>query len=201
MTVDLDALVQRATKLTEGRSGRVLLGVTGAPGAGKSTVAEALVAALGAEAVVVPMDGFHLADEVLVRLGRRDRKGAPDTFDVDGFAALLQRLRDATATVYAPEFRREWEAAVAGAIEVGPEVRLVVTEGNYLLTWPAVRELLDEVWYLDPPADVRQRRLVDRRLGLGADEDEARRWAFGSDEANAQLVARSRDLADVIVPG
>ena len=137
---DLDALVQRATDLTAGGRRR-LLGVTGAPGAGKSTVAEGVAAALGPRrAVVVPMDGFHLADPVLVALGRRERKGAPDTFDVDGFVALLRRLQTATDVVYAPLFRRELELAEAGAVPVPPDVPLVIVEGNYLLHWAPVRE-------------------------------------------------------------
>ncbi|MHA3704258.1 nucleoside/nucleotide kinase family protein [Jatrophihabitans sp. YIM 134969] len=196
---DLDELVQRATELaSEGE--RRLLGVTGAPGAGKSTVTSAIVDALGPDrAVVVPMDGFHLADPVLVALGRRDRKGAPDTFDVDGYLHLLQRLCGATDVVYAPVFRRELELAEAGAIAVDPAVTLVVTEGNYLLTWPAVRDVLDETWYLDVPDAERQRRLVERRRGYGEDADTARRWATGSDQRNADLVATTRHLADLVV--
>ena len=196
---DLAALVQRATELASVGERR-LLGLTGGPGAGKSTVAAALVDALGpARAVVVPMDGFHLADAQLRALGRLERKGAPDTFDVDGYVAVLQRLRSATDVVYAPLFRRELELAEAGAVPVEPSVPLVVTEGNYLLTWPAVHAALDEVWYLDVPDDVRQQRLIDRRLGHGQDADTARRWATGSDQHNADLVAAGRDLADLVV--
>jgi pantothenate kinase len=196
---ELSELVQRATELST-RGGRRLLGITGAPGAGKSTLAAAVAGALGPErAVVVPMDGFHLADPVLVALGRRDRKGAPDTFDVEGYVSLLRRLRGATDVVYAPLFRRELELAEAGAVPVPAEVPLVVTEGNYLLTWPAVREVLDEVWYLDVPDPERQRRLVQRRVGLGEEEGLARAWATGSDQRNAEVVAASRALADLVV--
>lgn len=196
---DIAALVQRATELSAA-GGRRLLGVTGAPGAGKSTVTSALVDALGASrAVVVPMDGFHLADPLLTALGRRDRKGAPDTFDVDGYVALLQRLRTATDVVYAPVFRRELELAEAGAIPVDAEVPLIITEGNYLLTWPAVRAELDEVWYLEVSDEVRQQRLVERRLGYGEDAATARAWATGSDQHNADVVAACRDLADLVV--
>lgn len=196
---DIAALVQRATEMSTA-GGRRLLGVTGAPGAGKSTVTSALVDALGpSRAVVVPMDGFHLADPLLTALGRRDRKGAPDTFDVDGYVALLRRLRRATDVVYAPAFRRELELAEAGAIPVDAEVPLVITEGNYLLTWPAVRTELDEVWYLEVSDEVRQQRLVERRLGYGEDADTARAWATGSDQHNADVVAAHRDLADLVV--
>lgn len=199
--VDLDTALQHATDLAAA-GGRRILGITGAPGAGKSTVAARVVEHLGPDrAVVVPMDGFHLADEVLVALGRRDRKGAPDTFDVDGYGVLLQRLRGATQTVYAPEFRREWEAAVAGAIPVPPDVPLVVTEGNYLLVWPQVAALLDECWYLDVDDDARQDRLVRRRVGHGESEQVARAWATGSDQRNAETVAASRARADLVVSG
>ncbi|GII98668.1 pantothenate kinase [Sediminihabitans luteus] len=211
------ALAERCVRLARDR--RALVGVAGAPGAGKSTVAAALVAALGERdvpAVVVPMDGFHLADAALVRLGRRERKGAPDTFDVAGYLALLGRLRDEGATVWAPEFRREIEDAVAGAIEVPPAVRVVVTEGNYLLgsltpdrtvvtsaadPWVGVRGLLDEVWYLDLPDDVRRARLVARHVAHGRTPADAEAWVARSDEANARVVAALRDRADLVVDG
>src|SRR3954453_6838928 len=137
-----DELVARARALTE-RGGRRILGIAGPPGGGKSTGARAVVAALGADARLGPMDGFHLAQAELVRLGRRDRMGAPDTFDAAGYAALLTRLRGDEAVVYAPEFRREIEEPIAGAIAIPKQIPLVVTEGNYLLMgdhgWGAVR--------------------------------------------------------------
>jgi pantothenate kinase len=199
----LAQLVERARRLVRpGR--RRILGITGAPGAGKSTVAEALVAALDGDAVLVPMDGFHLANAELVRLGRRDRKGAADTFDAAGYAALLRRLRDpAEGCVYAPLFRREIEEPIAGAIPVQPGVPLVITEGNYLLVdgggWAPVRGLLDEVWFLDPPDPVRHDRLVRRHEEYGKPPDEARAWAFGSDQRNAELVQGTRDRADLVL--
>jgi pantothenate kinase len=99
------------------------LAIVGAPGSGKSTLADRLAQRLGEDAVVVPMDGFHLSDQELTRLGRRERKGAPDTFDVAGYISLLRRLReDQSTTVYAPEFNREAEMSVAGAIPIQPQV-------------------------------------------------------------------------------
>jgi pantothenate kinase len=201
--VPLDAaLANRVRALTSG--GRVLLGLTGAPGAGKSTVSDWLLEELGDEAVVVPMDGFHLHDDELARLGRSDRKGAPDTFDVGGYVALLERVRaDDGSTVYAPEFVREREESVAGAIAVRPEHRLVVTEGNYLLLeqdgWSGVRRLLDEVWFLEPPEDLRLERLVARHVAHGRSHEEAVRWVARSDQANAALVATTRERADLVV--
>ncbi|MCG8917920.1 nucleoside/nucleotide kinase family protein [Actinokineospora sp. PR83] len=191
-------LVDRAAALTTGP--RRVLGICGAPGAGKSTLAARLVAALGGRAVLVGMDGFHLAQAELDRLGRAERKGAPDTFDADGYADLLRRLRTSTdAVVYAPEFRREVEEPIACAVPVPCEVPLVVTEGNYLLLWPAVRPLLDEVWYLDPDPGVRRQRLYQRHRAFGRTEDQARERTDGSDETNARLVADTAAAADLVL--
>lgn len=222
-----EPLLDRAGRLLEhtrrpsGREGgRRLLGITGPPGAGKSTLARALVAALGAlqqgdepSAVLVPMDGFHLAQAELERLGRADRKGAPDTFDAAGFVALLERLRApagpdasgsrARTTVYAPTFDRTLEEPVAGAIAVPPEVPLVVVEGNYLLhdvgPWARVVSLLDECWYLDPDPRTRLDRLVARHEAHGRTPEAARAWATGPDERNAELIARTRHRATLVV--
>lgn len=202
----IESLVERARGLAaEARGGRVLLGIVGAPGAGKSTLASVLAARLGpADAVVVPMDGFHLAHAELTRLGRVERKGAPDTFDAHGFVAVLQRLvgRD-DEVVYVPEFRRSIEDAVAGAIPVPRDVSIVVVEGNYLLLdappWDEVRELLTEAWYLDVDEGTRLERLVARHIAFGRTPDAARAHALGSDQRNAELVAASAHRAHLRV--
>jgi pantothenate kinase len=152
---------------------RKLLGLVGPPGGGKSTLAQALLAALPGRAVVVPMDGFHLANAELSRLGRAERKDAPDTFDSAGYVTLLRRLKaqQVDEIVYAPEFRREIEEAVAGAIAVEPRIPLVITEGNYLLLggahWARVREQLDEVWFVGTDDELRRDRLVQRHIRFG----------------------------------
>ncbi|MEU6865560.1 nucleoside/nucleotide kinase family protein [Streptomyces sp. NPDC046876] len=198
-------LEERARRLAAA-GGRRILGIAGAPGAGKSTLAGHLARVLGPErAVVVPMDGFHLAQAELVRLGRADRKGAPDTFDAAGYAALLRRLREPAAgeVVYAPAFDRSLEEPVAGSIPVGPDVPLVITEGNYLLheagPWAAVGPLLDEVWFLAPDEGLRVRRLVDRHVRHGKERGYAQAWVSRSDEANARLIAPGRTRADLVV--
>ncbi|MFJ3766907.1 nucleoside/nucleotide kinase family protein [Streptomyces sp. NPDC090082] len=199
---EFDRLVARARGLA-GAGERRILGIAGAPGAGKSTLAGRLVDRLDGAAVLVPMDGFHLARAELERLGRAGRKGAPDTFDAAGYTALLARLRTAGTTVYAPAFDRALEEPVAGSIPVPPEVPLVITEGNYLLhdedAWADVRPLLDEAWYLDLATDVRVPRLIARHIQYGKDRTHAEHWVNTSDERNARLVALGRGRADLVV--
>ena len=196
--------MERARALA-GRGDRCILGIAGAPGGGKSTLAAALVAELGPDAArLVGMDGFHLAQAELERLGRADRKGAPDTFDASGFAALLRRLRAREdAVVYAPLFRREIEEPVACAVPLPREVPLVVTEGNYLLVadgdWADVRALLDEAWFVEGDEDRRRDWLIARHIEFGKAPDFAREWVLRSDERNAELVATTRPRADLVV--
>jgi pantothenate kinase len=199
MVIETDAeLLARARELAA-RGGRQILGIAGPPGGGKSTVARAVVAELGDAARLVPMDGFHLAQAELVRLGRRDRMGAPDTFDSAGYVALLERLKGDEPVVYAPEFRREIEEPIAGAIAVPRDVPLVVTEGNYLLLWPDVRPLLDEAWYVETDEELRVQRLIQRHIEFGKTPDYARAWVLRSDERNAAVVAETASRADVLV--
>lgn len=198
----LDELIERSQGLYASRQ-RTLLGIAGPPGAGKSTLAQQLVDALGPAAVLVPMDGFHLAQAELVRLGRADRKGAPDTFDAVGFVALLGRLRQCESRTYAPVFDRRIEDPIAGSIVVPAEVPLVVVEGNYLLLedepWRSVRSLLEECWYLEVDEKLRTDRLVRRHEAHGKSPQQARAWAHGSDAENAVLVAQTRGTADLQV--
>jgi pantothenate kinase len=182
---------------------RRILGLTGAPGAGKSTLAQAIVEAFPDRAVVVPMDGYHLANVELARLGRASRKGAEDTFDSAGFVALLRRLREQRddEIVYAPAFRREIEEPIANAIPVLPEARLIVTEGNYLLLdhghWKNVRPLLDSVWYVDVDPALRLQRLIKRHVEFGRSEQAAKDWVASTDEPNAVQIDATRSRADL----
>jgi pantothenate kinase len=185
------------------RERRVILGITGSPGAGKTAMASQIVSTID-DAVHVPMDGFHLADVQLRRLGLLDRKGAIDTFDAYGYLALLQRIRrQDTEIVYAPAFDRDIEQPVAGSIGVAPTARLVVTEGNYLLDgdqpWPDVRSTLDEVWFVDLATEERRRRLIARHIEYGKSPEQAQAWVRAVDDLNAERIERVRHKADLVV--
>jgi pantothenate kinase len=210
----LDALVERAWGLVARDGERAVLGITGAPGAGKTTLVERLLVALASRppsgapegdwVAHVPMDGFHLSDAQLDRLGLRHRKGAPETFDALGYAALLERVRaDTVQTVYAPGFERDLEQPIAAALAVPPSARLVVTEGNYLLLddrpWRRVRAAMDEVWYVDLDEPTRLGRLVARHVEFGKDPDAAALWVDRVDQVNAGLVTATRARADLVV--
>jgi pantothenate kinase len=185
------------------RQRRVILGITGPPGAGKTAMAAAITSSFDG-AVHLPMDGFHLADVELQRLGRIDRKGAIDTFDAHGYLAVLQRIRSqGTETVYAPAFDRAVEQPVAGSIPVVPDARLIVTEGNYLLDdeepWPRVRRILDEVWFVGCAPEERRRRLVARHIEFGKSPQQAQAWVRDVDDRNAERIEDVRHKADFVV--
>jgi pantothenate kinase len=174
---------------------RSIVGIIGPPGAGKSTLSLRLQALHPDRSQIVPMDGYHLANVELARLGRAARKGAPDTFDSHGYVSLLKRLRNQAPdeTVYAPEFRREIEEPVAGAIPIFPQAHLLIAEGNYLALdqggWSQVAALLDEIWYVEVDPALRHARLVARHMQFGRSQQEAEDWVQNTDEPNARLIA------------
>ncbi len=201
-----DDLLRRARDLA-GSSPRAVLGIAGAPGAGKSTLVRALLRDLSSEGVAtawLPMDGFHLSDAQLHRLGRAGRKGAIDTFDGWGYVNAVARARsELDAPVYVPDFERDLEQPIAAGLVIDPGPALVVTEGNYLFVpeapWNALDSLLDESWFVTVDADVRRARLVDRHVLFGKSRVAAERHVALVDEPNARLVEQWRDRADVVV--
>lgn len=198
----LDELAARVLRLRgDDPQRRVIVGIAGAPGSGKSTLAMALAERL--HAVRVPMDGFHLADIELRRLGALDRKGAPDTFDPGGYASLLHRLRQRTEDVWAPAFDREIEQPIAGSISIPTSADVIITEGNYLLLdtgpWARIRPLLDEVWFCALQEEIRLARLTARHEQFGKTPAAAFAWARGPDQRNAVLVEKTRHRADLVV--
>ncbi|MDT0442511.1 nucleoside/nucleotide kinase family protein [Streptomyces johnsoniae] len=206
--MDLDALAADARGLR--RAGRrAVLGLAGPPGAGKSTLARALVAALGEEAAYVPLDGFHLSNAQLDRLRLRSRKGSEPSFDVWGYAALLRRLTageggDPAREVYVPDFDRGLDEPVAARHRVPPGAWLIVTEGNYLACdlpgWREARALMDDVWYVDAADAVRDARLMSRHTGHGRTTAAARAWVDANDVPNAALVRASRERCGRVIP-
>ncbi len=200
---DISTLVTRLrARLRPNR--RLMLGITGAPGAGKSTLADRLVSMLGTDAIAVPMDGFHIATAALPTPRHLDRRGAIDTFDVSGFLALMRRIREDTEEiVYAPAFDRRIGEPIAGMIPVTRQHRMVITEGNYLLSrepgWRELRALFDETWYLELASELRLTRLAARHIRFGKSPEAGWAMASGSDEVNARQIASARDRADVVI--
>ncbi|WP_138513566.1 nucleoside/nucleotide kinase family protein [Rhodoferax bucti] len=204
VTLPAEALARVEALLAQGR--RVILGIAAGPGAGKSTLAQTLQQHFSTRSQYLPMDGFHLANRELERLGLRHCKGAPQTFDSAGYVHLLQRIRAQQAgdTVYAPDFDRTLEESIAGSISVHADKPLVITEGNYLLMdegpWAGVRALLDEAWYLDLDPGVRHTRLLERHMRYGRSEQAARDWIASTDEPNAVRINATQHRADWVLP-
>jgi pantothenate kinase len=184
---------------------RYLIGIVGKPGAGKSTLSAYLLEQLhSSEVTVVPMDGYHFSNAVLQALGRADRKGAPDTFDVAGFASLLQRIRnEKLVDVYYPVFDRSIEESIAAQGVVTKETKVVIVEGNYLLHgsggWEVIAELLDELWFIDVDDEKRLERLIARHIAYGKSPADAQSWSRGSDEVNARTIATGRSRAHAVI--
>ena len=195
----------RIRELLNRSTDRALVGIVGKPGAGKSTLSAYLLEELkSSEITVVSMDGYHLSNAVLQELGRADRKGAPDTFDVAGFASLLQRIRsEKSVDIYYPVFDRSIEESIAAQGVVTQETKVVIVEGNYLLHdtggWEAIADLLDEIWFIDVDDEKRLERLIARHIAYGKSPEDAQSWSRGSDEVNARTIAAGRSRAHAVI--
>jgi pantothenate kinase len=200
-------LCKKVSELPPGQ--RYMLGITGYPGAGKSTVSEWLVKGVNEQlannpAMVVPMDGYHFPNEKLKEMQLLELKGIPDTFDAYGFVELLKRLRNtADKNVYCPLFDRSIEASIADAIVIEPRHKLCVIEGNYLLLkkkpWDECRSYFDEVWFIDVTYDTIMPRLLDRHIQGGRSPEGAKAKVESTDLPNAKLIEQTRSFADKLI--
>ena len=186
-------------------STRTIIGIVGKPGGGKSTLSKFLLKGMDSTLVsVVPMDGFHLSNKVLKELGRSDRKGTQDTFDVNGFKTLIERIKfDNVDPIYYPIFDRSIEESIAAQGVVYPSTRVVIVEGNYLMHdrdgWQEISPLLDQSWYAFLEEDIRISRLISRHIAFGKDPESAKAWAKGSDQINAELIETGVGRCDFLI--
>lgn len=184
---------------------RVVIGITGKPGSGKSTVTSKLKETIpGERTVILSQDGYHLSNLQLESLGRSNFKGAPDTFDSEGFSKILFRVKsELKNNIYFPIFHREIEESISAEGLITEKTNVVLVEGNYLLFethgWGEVAKHLDEIWYLQVDDDLRLSRLVARHIEFGKNPQVAVAWAHGSDEANARLIEKARDKANAFL--
>jgi hypothetical protein len=200
----LEQLVEKANQLAQSGK-RQILAVAGAPGSGKTTITRAIMAGLPAGSVVIaPMDGFHLSNATLINYNRRDRKGAWDTFDADGYINLLTRLKNQTeAVIHAPDFDRDIDESIGSAIPIDIHTPLILAEGTFLFSnygsWPKLSPLLDQGWFVHLDSKARQERLITRHMKHGMSLQQATDWALGTDENNAKAVENDYLRADLSI--
>jgi len=204
----LQRLVPHILALESQAHARIAIGLAGGPGTGKSTLAAEIVTMLNAtkpgSAQLVPMDGFHMRHAKLEAMGQTDFKGAPHTFEGAAFVSFLHHLKGAQAAVSGPGYSRQIEDVVDDAFTVGPDVRVLVVEGNYLLLtegpFAGVKPLLDYAVFIDVPRDLVEARLLRRHAEAGLFGEERNRAHIArNDLPNYDLVSLSQDRADVVI--
>jgi pantothenate kinase len=201
-SIKLPDFLSQIDELLTGAAPRTLIGIVGKPGSGKSTLVDLVRERFPSTNVaIIPMDGYHLSNEILLERGMRDRKGAPDTFDVEQFLLLLKRVKETTEEISFPIFHREIEASVEGEGVVSGSAKVIIIEGNYLLSrdygWQYVRPLLDQSIYLKLPDEERIRRLIERHIQFGKSQEEAIQWVLGSDQRNAEYIETTSFIAQL----
>ena len=198
----IELLFEQIQSLLDSHNPRTLIGIVGKPGAGKSTVVEQIQTKYRSHEVsIIPMDGFHLSNDELISLGRRERKGAPDTFDVEGFTSLIKSVKiDHSVDHKFPIFHREIEASIADEGMIPKESKVVVIEGNYLFSeahgWNGIYPLLDRTWFIEIDDEIRIQRLIARHVRYGKTLEEAEAWSRGSDETNARFIGLTAHRAE-----
>ena len=203
MTLKLETIAEDVLRRAEGKS-RFIVAIAGPPGAGKSTLADALCDALlarGETAAVLPMDGFHMDNGILEGRGLLPRKGAPETFDVRGFLDIVSAVRRGGQEVLVPVFDRSREIAIASARAIAPETRFILAEGNYLLLdeapWTTLSKSFDVTIFVGPSVDVLEERLRKRWQGYGLDEAAIHAKLFENDLPNGKRVIENARPADI----
>jgi pantothenate kinase len=202
---DITRIVETILEKAAGRT-RYLVAIAGPPGSGKSTLADQLCEATKAKdeaAEVLPMDGFHMDDSVLRLKGSYARKGAPDTFDVRGFLDIIRAVKNGEDEVLVPIFDRSRELAIAAARIIPTSTRFVFAEGNYLLLdeapWATLEGQFDFSVMISPPVETLEKRLMQRWLSLGFDEQTARAKTEGNDLRNGEFIRRHSRPADILL--
>ena len=200
--MSIDLLFEQIQSLLESQGPRSIIGIVGKPGAGKSTVVLEIEKKFTPNEVsIIPMDGYHLSNEALIELGRRDRKGAPDTFDTAAFISLITKVKNSPQLDHRfPIFHREIEASVEDEGLVPTSAKIIVIEGNYLFSdehnWSGVFPLLDHTWYIEIDDEIRMQRLIARHIKYGKTPAAAEAWSRGSDEANARFIEKTSHKAE-----
>ena len=205
MSMTLAAIADSIIEKADG-SKRFIVAIAGPPGAGKSTLADALHAELlrrGETSAVLPMDGFHMDNGILEDRGLLKRKGAPETFDVRGFLDIVAAIREADEEVLVPVFDRSREIAIASARPVSAETRIILAEGNYLLLdeapWTRLAPLFDLTIFVGPAYEVLEQRLRQRWVHYGLDEDGIQWKLYGNDLPNGKRIIDHSRPADIAV--